>query len=85
VKTVKPGDVNHDGLIDGADASMILYANANGIEENLTPEEREAADINQDDLIDGVDASMLLIYNVYTANNGELSLTDWIRIMFSSK
>jgi hypothetical protein len=73
--------VNGDGLIDGADASLILYANANGIDENLTEEQKKAADINGDGLIDGVDASLILTYNVYSADNGKLSLAEWLETL----
>ncbi|MBQ9897834.1 MAG: hypothetical protein IJM44_00075 [Ruminococcus sp.] len=72
------GDVNFDGLIDGADASLILYANANGIDDNLTAAQQAVADVNGDTLIDGVDASLILTYNAYSVDNGTLSLPDWL-------
>ncbi len=71
------GDANSDGLIDGADASWILYANANGVDEFLTPAQKAVSDINGDGLYDGVDASLILSYNVYAAGNGTDTLQVW--------
>lgn len=70
------GDINNDGFVDSADASLILVMNADG--EELTDEQMAAGDVNGDGLVDPVDASLILVYNAYVAGGGELSLTDWL-------
>jgi hypothetical protein len=69
------GDVNHDGLLDALDASMILRANADalGASEDGVPvfsdevmAEFELYDVDGNGCIDGVDASFVLAYNAGT-------------------
>ncbi|MBQ9899297.1 MAG: hypothetical protein IJM44_07595 [Ruminococcus sp.] len=73
------GDVNSDGLIDGADASAILVENA-AVADNsgtFTDVQKKAADINGDGLVDSADASLILAYNAYAVDNGTLSIAEW--------
>lgn len=60
------GDVNGDGLIDSADASLILVHNANSTAGEPSPIAEEylhRADFNGDGMTDPVDGSLILIYN----------------------
>ncbi|MBQ9897833.1 MAG: hypothetical protein IJM44_00070 [Ruminococcus sp.] len=75
------GDLDGNNIIDGADASLILYANANGIDENLTDVQKKAADVNGDGLIDGVDASLILSYNSFCAEHGVNGFYYWKEIL----
>ncbi|MBQ9899084.1 MAG: leucine-rich repeat protein [Ruminococcus sp.] len=64
------GDVNSDGLVDPADASLILVFNAN-IADNapsiFNEQQMLAADYNGDGLIDSADASLILYDNANSA------------------
>lgn len=64
---VEKGDVNCDGLKDGADASLILYNNAQQVDDWETYLDNRYADMNGDGMIDGVDASLILAMNAELA------------------
>lgn len=57
LKTV-PGDVNGDGEVDNADASVVLKYDAGLVD--LTPEQLAAADINGDGKVDNQDVAEIL-------------------------
>lgn len=55
------GDMDKNGIINGADASMILDIYNKNIQ---TPENEKIGDMNRDGIVNGADASMVLdIYN----------------------
>ncbi len=55
------GDMDKNGIVNGADASMILDIYNKNIQ---TPETEKIGDLNRDGIINGADASMVLdIYN----------------------
>ena len=62
----KKGDVNQDGVIDSADASMALYLYTKAISgSEFTDEEKkqaEQADINGDGIVDTSDSSLIISY-----------------------
>ncbi len=64
---VEKGDVNCDGLKDAADASLILYDNAQVVDQYDSILDIRCADINGDGMIDGVDASLILAMNAELA------------------
>jgi len=75
----KDGDVNNDGSIDSADASIIAKEYtllATGLESSLDSRMFKAADVNHDGLIDSNDASIILDYYAYTSTGGLLSLAE---------
>lgn len=68
------GDVNSDGFINSADASIILadYTNmATGLESSLTEAEFTAADVNKNGIVDSIDASNILSYYSYLATTND--------------
>lgn len=73
------GDVNNDGIVDSADASIIAKEYsimATGSESTLDARMLKAADVNNDGLIDSNDASIILDYYAYTSTGGLLSLAE---------
>ena len=72
------GDVNFDGRISVADASMILraYTKYQTGEEPLTPLQRKAADVNEDGKIDSRDASLVLSQYSYLATTTEVKIQE---------
>lgn len=59
-------DIDGDGTITTADASMVLKACANiraGEPSGLTPEQEDLADANRDGIINSVDASLILSFS----------------------
>ncbi len=75
------GDANRDGLLDGADASLILSTNADYSDKILENGEIDydylirayfdLFDVNKDGLIDGVDASLVLVRNAELSGETE--------------
>ena len=61
-----PGNINGDGSVDAADASLV-YAAANGSRE-LTEEQITAADVNGDGKVNAADAAL-----IYAYANGKIS------------
>ena len=61
-----PGNINGDGSVDAADASLV-YAAANGSRE-LTEEQIAAADVNGDGKVNAADAAL-----IYAYANGKIS------------
>ncbi|MBQ9899019.1 MAG: hypothetical protein IJM44_06155 [Ruminococcus sp.] len=77
------GDVNADGLIDGADASLILVYNAesaDGISILLDAAQLLRADVNRDGLTDGADASMILAFNAYATDHIIDSIIEFLKL-----
>ncbi|MBQ9898323.1 MAG: dockerin type I repeat-containing protein [Ruminococcus sp.] len=75
------GDVNSDGMVDSADSSLILYANAqlaNGNDE-FTALQKLQADVNGDGMYDSIDASTILIYNAQATEGDILPFYLWER------
>ncbi len=75
------GDVNGDGNVNAADASLVLIAAAQvsaGYESPLTESEIEAADVTRDGNYNAVDASWILQYAAYRATGGELSIEEFM-------
>lgn len=74
------GDVDQDGHVDPADASLILYANAQSVSgaSVLTYAQTLAADVNRDGMIDPVDAAAILTYNA-ECSGSDISVTfaEW--------
>jgi parallel beta-helix repeat protein len=64
MKPYIPGDINHDGKVDGKDASILAYSwGSKTGDPNYNPN----ADLNQDGKIDGKDASIMAKYWGYKA------------------
>ena len=81
------GDVNRDGEVNAADASLVLqFAAADGLsgkasfsdQETENAVRRALADVNEADGINAADASSILIY---TANAGLTGGADWSSIL----
>ena len=78
-------DLDGDGRVTAADASLILIAAANmgvGQESGLTPEQELLADVNRDGTIDAVDASLVQVFASQCGagiwNNDAEGWTDFI-------
>jgi len=72
VTAIRKGDVNKDGYVDAADASIVLehYASAStGGEPVLTGEMFSIGDYDQSGVIDSTDASEILIFYALMATN----------------
>ena len=68
--------MNHDNVVDAADAAEILKAAANlgaGYVSGLSPELEKAADVNGDSHIDAADSAIIL---AYAAGKGSGTITD---------
>ena len=79
----KMGDVNHNGLVDAVDASMVLseYAALSaGKMRSFSREQVLAADIDRNGVIDAVDASKVLSYYAYLSSGGKVSdMQEWLK------
>ena len=53
--TIKKGDVNGDGVVNGRDTIIIATAIANKTTQDFTPEQFAAADVNGDGVVNGRD------------------------------
>lgn len=72
------GDVNEDGAIDTADASLILEAYANmaaSKEYTITEKFKKLADVNMDGFVDTKDATYILKY--YAVDSVSADHIDW--------
>ena len=83
------GDVNLDGKIDSADASMVLWEYVNlstGKDAAMSITQHFIADVNSDNKIDSADASTIFdIYvNTTTGNNTEKTRTIWFQSQFKA-
>ena len=79
----KLGDVDEDGIIDSADASMVLeeYAMIQTsfyTREPFDEAQKKAGDVNFDDSIDATDASDILQYFAYTQTGGTLGIAEFL-------
>lgn len=78
-------DINGDGSITPADASMILSAYsklATGEESGLTPDQERAADANMDGLIMPIDASLVLrFYSELATGKYECTTEGWAKFL----
>ena len=77
------GDVDGNGVIDGADASLVLsvYAETSvGTDSRLTDLQTLAADADENHIVDGSDASWILSYYAYISvhGGGEMDLRRFI-------
>lgn len=76
------GDVDNDGCIDSADASLILLAYAqlstHGISQ-LSEEQALAADVDSDGCVDATDASAVLSYYSYTSTGGTAGIAEFVQ------
>ncbi|MCM1007097.1 MAG: leucine-rich repeat protein [Ruminococcus flavefaciens] len=73
-RTIKLGDVNFDGVVDGIDATLVLREYTmiiSGDSETFSDNQKLAANVNGDESVDGIDATLILRY--YTE---ALSLTS---------
>jgi hypothetical protein len=59
---IKYGDVNLDGIVDGADADALQYYIANRESTEWTEEQKLAADVNVDGIINATDTAILKRY-----------------------
>lgn len=76
----KLGDVNHDGIADGRDASAVLtdYAiSSTGGSSFLSEKALTAADVNYDGITDGRDASVILSFYAESSTNDSLTIEDY--------
>lgn len=72
VREHKCGDIDGDGDLNAADASLLLAAAAltgTGQPSGLTPEQEAAADVDGKNGFNAVDASYILQYAAYMGNN----------------
>lgn len=75
------GDTDENGIIDAADASVVLQEYSmlsTGNESILSDRQKIAADINKDGFIDASDSSWILSFYSYTSTGGEMSFEDFI-------
>lgn len=76
------GDVDNDGCIDSADASLILLAYAqlstHGVSQ-LSEEQALAADVDSDGCVDATDASAVLSYYSYTSTGGTAGIEEFVQ------
>lgn len=78
----KTGDVSGDGLVDSADASLILddYAKASTSGQHLLSADKlKLSDVNGDGMTDSTDASAILDYYSYTSTGGTLSIAEYLK------
>lgn len=64
------GDVNGDGAVDAADASMVLSEYAKGSvhqETEFSDEQKQKADVTGDGVMDAADASAIISYYAYSS------------------
>ena len=79
------GDVSDDGIIDSADASMILaeYArrSSSSVNSTFSAGQNKAGDINKDGHVDSLDASVVLSYYAYasTTSGTVKSIDEFIK------
>ena len=77
----KAGDISGDGLVDSADASLILddYAKASTSGTHLlTADQLKLSDVNGDGMTDSTDASAILDYYSYTSTGGTKTITEYL-------
>jgi len=77
----KTGDVTGDGLVDSADASMILddYAKASTSGQHLLSADKlKLSDVNGDGLTDSSDASAILDYYSYISTGGNKTISEYL-------
>lgn len=75
------GDVDLNGSVDAADASMVLMAYAlisTGREPDLTEEQLIASDVNCDEAVDATDASDILAFYAHISTGGEGTLEEFL-------
>ena len=79
----KMGDVNHNGLVDAVDASLILSeyaALSSGKMRKFSSEQIKAADIDGNGVTDAVDASKVLSFYAYLSSGGKASdMQEWLK------
>lgn len=78
------GDVDNDGTVSSADASLVLaeYAalSTSGIPV-LNEKQKKTADVNGDETIDASDASLILAYYAYVSTGGtETDMEKWLAL-----
>lgn len=76
------GDVNGDGSVDSADASLVMaeYARSSTASASgFSSAQRTVADVNGDEIIDSSDASSILAYYSYVSTGGKISIEDYLR------
>lgn len=76
------GDINDDGFVNSADASIALDAyskSSTGADHGLTELQFSAGDINKDGIITSTDASDILAYYAYLSTSGKLSFADFLK------
>lgn len=77
------GDANHDGIIDGRDASAVFTKFtqiSTSDESSLTQEELLVIDVNQSGRLDLEDASIILsYYTITSANNYDISFVEYLK------
>lgn len=64
------GDVNGDGAVDAADASMVLSEYAKGSvqqDTEFSDEQKQKADVTGDGVMDAADASAIISYYAYSS------------------
>lgn len=76
------GDIDNDGKVDSADASLALieYARiSTGQPSGLSAEQLTAADVNRDGKIDSTDASTILQFYTYISTGGIIKdMGEWL-------
>ncbi len=78
------GDVDNDGSVSSADASLVLAEYA-ALSTNGTPvlneKQKKPADVNGDETIDASDASLILAYYAYVSTGGtETDMEKWLTL-----
>lgn len=76
------GDVNGDGTVDSADASLVMaeYARSSTASPSgFSAAQKLAADVNDDGIIDSSDASFILAYYSHVSTGGKISIEDYLR------
>ena len=74
------GDANGDGIINAVDASkiLVLYANINSGDTELTEQDMAVCDVNGDKMLNAVDASLVLAYYADLAKDPDLTLEAFL-------
>lgn len=85
-ESLSTGDINGDGLIDAADATLILaeYSalSTNGVS-MFSDSQKVSADINKDGFTDACDSSLILAFYSYLSTGGtETDIENWLNPVY---
>ena len=77
----KLGDVNFDGKVVAADASLVLveYANISAGNGQFTDKQKAAGDVDSDGKITAKDATLILRYYAFLQQGNAVDMRDWLK------